>query len=45
MRQYIVQPAVALIVGAPVSYLFTKACLDMLFAYPMPMGYQDLLWC
>jgi ABC-type antimicrobial peptide transport system permease subunit len=42
LKQYIVLTAVALIIGTPVSYLFTKAYLDMLFAYPMPMGYSGL---
>jgi ABC-type antimicrobial peptide transport system permease subunit len=43
LKQYIVLTAFALIIGAPVSYLFTKAYLDMLFAYPMPMGYSGLV--
>jgi putative ABC transport system permease protein len=39
-KQYIILTLLALIIGAPVSYYFTKAYLDMLFAYPMPMGYS-----
>lgn len=42
MKQYILLTAVSLIIGAPISYLFTNAYLDMLFAYPMPMGYSGL---
>ncbi len=38
VKQYVWLTAVALIIGAPISYLFTKAYLDMLFAYPMPMS-------
>jgi ABC-type antimicrobial peptide transport system permease subunit len=38
INQYVVLTIIALIIGAPISYLFTKAYLDMLFAYPMPMG-------
>jgi putative ABC transport system permease protein len=39
-NQYVVLMVVALMIGAPISYFFTKAYLDMLFAYPMPMGYS-----
>jgi putative ABC transport system permease protein len=38
VNEYVVLTIVALIIGAPISYLFNKAYLDMLFAYPMPMG-------
>ena len=41
--QYAVLTLVSLIIGAPVSYVFTKAYLDMLFAYPMPMGYSGIV--
>ena len=34
---------ISLIIGAPVSYWFTKAYLDMLFAYPMPIGYSGIV--
>jgi ABC-type antimicrobial peptide transport system permease subunit len=40
IRQYVLLTLAALLVGAPVSYIFTKAYLDMLFAYPMPMDYS-----
>jgi putative ABC transport system permease protein len=40
INQYVVLMVIALIIGAPVSYFFTKAYLEMLFAYPMPMGYS-----
>lgn len=43
VKQYAILTAVALIFGAPISYLFTKAYLDMLFAYPMPMGYSGII--
>lgn len=42
MRQYVVLTLIALVIGAPVSYMFTQAYLDMLFAYPMPMGYSGI---
>jgi putative ABC transport system permease protein len=38
--QYVALTAIALLIGAPISYYFTKAYLDMLFAYPMPMDYS-----
>jgi putative ABC transport system permease protein len=40
INQYVVLIVIALIIGAPVSYFFTKAYLEMLFAYPMPMDYS-----
>lgn len=42
VKQYAILTVVALIFGAPISYLFAKAYLDMLFAYPMPMGYSGI---
>ena len=42
-KQYTVLVSVALIIGAPVSYIFTKAYLNMLFAYPMPVGYSGII--
>jgi putative ABC transport system permease protein len=42
IKQYVLLTGVALIVGAPISYFFTKAYLDMLFAYSMPMGYSGV---
>lgn len=41
-KQYALLITLSLIIGAPISYLFTKAYLDMLFAYPMPMGYSGV---
>ncbi len=40
MKQYVLLTLIALAIGAPISYLFTKAYLDMLFSYSMPMGYS-----
>jgi ABC-type antimicrobial peptide transport system permease subunit len=40
INQYVVLTLIALIIGAPISYIFTKAYLHMLFAYPMPMGFS-----
>jgi len=42
IKQYVVLTAIALLVGAPISYIFTKAYLDMLFSYSMPMGYSGI---
>ncbi len=42
IKQYVLLTAVALIIGAPISYVFTKAYLNMLFAYSMPMGYSGV---
>jgi len=42
VKQYAILTVIALMFGAPISYLFTKAYLDMLFAYPMPMGYSGI---
>lgn len=42
-KQYTVLVSVALVLGAPVSYLFTKAYLNMLFAYPMPVEYSGII--
>jgi putative ABC transport system permease protein len=43
MKQYILLTLVALLIGAPISYIFTKAYLDMLFSYSMPMGYSGII--
>lgn len=43
LKQYTVLTIVSLMIGAPVSYWFTKAYLDMLFAYPMPIGYSGIV--
>lgn len=40
LGQYVLLTMAALVIGAPISYFFTKAYLDMLFAYPMPMGFS-----
>jgi len=42
-RQYLPLTVVAMIFGAPISYLFAKAYLNMLFAYPMPMDYSGIV--
>ena len=42
LKQYVLLTAIALIIGAPISYIFTKAYLAMLFAYSMPMGYSGV---
>lgn len=43
MKQYVLLAITALLVGAPISYIFTKAYLDMLFSYSMPMGYSGVV--
>jgi putative ABC transport system permease protein len=43
LKQYLLLTVIALAIGAPVSYLFTKAYLDMLFAYPMPMSVSGIV--
>ncbi|HEY3402613.1 MAG TPA: FtsX-like permease family protein, partial [Ohtaekwangia sp.] len=43
MKQYVLLTLAAIIIGAPVSYVFTKAYLAMLFAYPMPMDYSGTI--
>lgn len=40
--QYVILILAAIAIGAPISYLFTKAYLDMIFAYPMPMGLSGI---
>jgi ABC-type antimicrobial peptide transport system permease subunit len=42
LNQYVVLVVVALIIGAPISYIFTEAYLSMLFAYPMPMEFSGI---
>jgi ABC-type antimicrobial peptide transport system permease subunit len=42
-KQYALLIICSLVIGAPVSYIFTKAYLDMLFAYPMPMSYSGVV--
>lgn len=43
LKQYVLLTICALLIGAPLSYLFTKAYLNMLFAYPMPLGYSGVI--
>lgn len=43
MKQYVLLTIIALLIGAPISYVFTKAYLDMLFTYSMPMGYSGII--
>lgn len=43
LKQYVLLTVIALAIGAPISYLFTKAYLDMLFAYPMPMSVSGII--
>jgi ABC-type antimicrobial peptide transport system permease subunit len=33
----------AMVIGAPLSYLFSKAYLEMLFAYPMPIDFSGIM--
>jgi putative ABC transport system permease protein len=42
IKQYVLLTAIALVIGAPISYLFTKAYLNMLFTYSMPMDYSGV---
>lgn len=41
-KQYIVLSIIALVIAAPISYVFIEAYLDMLFYYPMPMDYSGV---
>lgn len=43
IKQYRVLTIIALTIGAPLSYLFAKAYLDMLFAYPMPIDFSGIV--
>ena len=43
MKQYVLLTVIALLIGGPVSYIFTKAYLDMLFSYSMPMGVSGVI--
>lgn len=42
IKQYILLTVLALVIGTPISYVFAEAYLNMLFAYPMPMGYSGI---
>lgn len=41
-KQYMVLAAVAMVIGAPLSYQFATAYLNMLFAYPIPVGFSSV---
>ena len=43
MKQYLWLTIISLTIGAPISYFFTKAYLDMLFAYPMPISNSGII--
>lgn len=43
VHQYRFLTIIALIIGAPLSYLFAEAYLKMLFAYPMPIDYSGVV--
>lgn len=43
LKEYVPLLVVALAFGAPISYVFTQAYLDMLFSYSMPMGYSGVI--
>ncbi len=42
VNQYVLLLTVALVVGVPISFIFAKASLNMLFAYPMPIDYSGI---
>ena len=41
-RQYVVLALTAMIIGAPVSYLLIKGLLQMMYAYPLPIGLSGI---
>ncbi len=41
-RQYMLLVLMALVAGAPLSYVLITALLNMLFAYPMPLDYSGV---
>ncbi len=43
LKEYVWLTTIALLVGGPMSYIVSKAYLDMLFAYPMPLDYSGIL--
>ncbi len=43
MKQYVLLTIVSLALGVPVSYIFAKAYLNMLFAYAMPIGISGMV--
>lgn len=42
MKQYVVLSAVALILGAVAGYFLIGGMLDLLYAYPIPMGFSGV---
>lgn len=44
VRQYLLLTILALIIGAPLSYVLIKANLDMLFPEPMPIGFSGVVF-
>ena len=42
VNQYVLLLTAALVFGVPVSFIFAKASLNMLFAYPMPIDYSGI---
>jgi ABC-type antimicrobial peptide transport system permease subunit len=43
IKQYVALTTIAIVVGAPLSYVFAEAYLNMLFAYPMPMEISGIV--
>jgi putative ABC transport system permease protein len=43
MKQYVWLTIISLAIGAPISFFFTKAYLNMLFAYPMPISNSGII--
>jgi ABC-type antimicrobial peptide transport system permease subunit len=43
LKQYSSLTLISLAIGAPVSYLFAKAYLKMLFEYPMPIDLSGIV--
>jgi putative ABC transport system permease protein len=43
MKQYVWLTVISLAIGAPISYFFAKAYLNMLFAYPMPIHNSGII--
>lgn len=42
VNQYVLLLTAALVFGVPLSFIFAKASLNMLFAYPMPINYSGI---
>jgi putative ABC transport system permease protein len=43
VKQYVPLTTIAIVIGAPLSYVFAEAYLNMLFAYPMPMTVSGIV--